>query len=360
LGVGIAAVSPIFTQGTIEASRVATHVAIQGNGFFMLNGPEGPSYTRAGSFSFDPNGTLVTADGQEVQGFTTMDPVTKQVVTTGSPTSINVPPGVLRPPVSTSQFSAISNLNSQAAVGDTFTTSFEIFDTLSAKHLVTMTYTNTGPGAWTYSLTADGGEVTGGTAGTPAVIGSGTLGFDGSGVLTDVDSAPPANVSITTPTWTNGALASTLQWKVIDANGNPMLTSFASPSATSSISQNGMAAGTVTDISINAAGEILATLGAGQSLVVGQLAIAGFNNPQGLTKIGSNRYGEGAAAGMKNVGTAGTGGRGTLVGNALEQSNVDMAQEFTLMILAQRGYQANGKMITVSDQLLLETLQLKQ
>jgi flagellar hook protein FlgE len=360
LGVGVAQVSPVFTQGTIESSRVATNVAIQGNGFFLLNGPDGLSYTRAGVFSFDPNGTLISPDGQEVQGYTVIDPVTREVITTGEPTSITVPPGVLRPPVATSQFSTISNLDSEAAVGSTFTASIQVFDSLGATHVTTMTYTKTAAGAWDYELTADGGEVSGGTAGTPSVLKSGTLTFDGDGVLTDVDGAAPGAVSITTPAWSNGALASTMDWKVVDSNGTPILSSFASPSATSSISQNGVAAGTVTNITINPDGNIVATIGAGQTLTLARLALVNFNNPQGLNKIGSNRYGEGPAAGERNVGVPGTGGRGTLIGSALEQSNVDMAQEFTQMILAQRGYQANGKMITVSDQLLVDTLNMKQ
>jgi flagellar hook protein FlgE len=360
LGVGVAQVSPVFTQGTIESSRVATNVAIQGNGFFLLNGPDGLSYTRAGVFSFDPNGTLISPDGQEVQGYTVIDPVTREVITTGEPTSITVPPGVLRPPVATSQFSTISNLDSEAAVGSTFTASIQVFDSLGATHVTTMTCTKTAAGAWDYELTADGGEVSGGTAGTPSVLKSGTLTFDGDGVLTDVDGAAPGAVSITTPAWSNGALASTMDWKVVDSNGTPILSSFASPSATSSISQNGVAAGTVTNITINPDGNIVATIGAGQTLTLARLALVNFNNPQGLNKIGSNRYGEGPAAGERNVGVPGTGGRGTLIGSALEQSNVDMAQEFTQMILAQRGYQANGKMITVSDQLLVDTLNMKQ
>jgi flagellar hook protein FlgE len=121
-----------------------------------------------------------------------------------------------------------------------------------------------------------------------------------------------------------------------------------------------MPAGTVTNISISSDGSIVATIGAGQTITIGQIALVTFNNPEGLIKIGSNRFGEGPEAGVRNVGEPGTGGRGTLIGAALEQSNVDMAQEFTQMILAQRGYQANGKMITVSDQLLLDTINLKQ
>ena len=107
-------------------------------------------------------------------------------------------------------------------------------------------------------------------------------------------------------------------------------------------------------------GTIMATTGAGQTLTLGQLALVSFNNPQGLTKLGSNRYGESPSAGARNIGVAGTGDRGSLISGALEQSNVDMAQEFTQMILAQRGYQANGKLITVADQLLLDTLNMKQ
>jgi flagellar hook protein FlgE len=116
----------------------------------------------------------------------------------------------------------------------------------------------------------------------------------------------------------------------------------------------------IDSISISADGSIVATFGAGQTVSVGQLALAQFNNPKGLVKLGSNRYGESQAAGIPNVGVAGTGGRGTLIGSALEQSNVDIAQEFTQMILAQRGYQANSKTITVSDELLMDTLNLKR
>src|SRR5262245_10324266 len=141
LGVGIASVSPVFTQGTIESTREATNVAIQGNGFFLLNGPSGQSYTRAGGFSFDSSGTLVTADGQAVQGYTATDPVTQQLVTTGQPTAITLPPGVLRAPVASSQFSTVTNLDATAAVGSKFTTSIEIYDSLGAVHVTTMTYT---------------------------------------------------------------------------------------------------------------------------------------------------------------------------------------------------------------------------
>jgi flagellar hook protein FlgE len=360
LGVGLGAVSPVFSQGAIESSRVATNVAIQGSGFFVLDGALGRSYSRAGNFSFNSAGELVSPDGQFVQGYTATDPVTGAVLTTGQPTNITVPPGVLRQPVATTQFRAISNLNAGAAVGATFTAAVQIYDALGAAHVTNMTYAKTAAGAWTYDLSVDGGDVAGGVAGTPTSLGSGTLTFDSAGALLTVNGAAPADVTIVTPAWSNGAAASSLTWDVVDANLDASLSGFATPSATSSISQNGAPAGMITSITINPQGQILGSFGAGQSVVLAQLAMATFNNPQGLNKLGGNRYGEGQAAGLPSIGVAGEGGRGTLIGSALEQSNVDMAQEFTQMILAQRGYQANSKTITVSDQLLVDTLNLKQ
>jgi flagellar hook protein FlgE len=247
-----------------------------------------------------------------------------------------------------------------------------VYDALGKSHLSTLTYTKTGAGAWSYGMTVDGAEVTGGTAGTPFTLAAGTLAFDADGQLTAVTPTAPStgggtapadtdmDVSITTPTWTNGAAANTLTWDLTDANNAQSLTGFAAQSATSSISQNGSAAGMIDNITILPDGTIQATFGAGQTVAVGQLAMASFNNPKGLVKLGSNRYGESQSAGIPNVGTAGTGGRGSLIGSALEQSNVDIATEFTQMILAQRGYQANSKTITVSDELLVDTLALKR
>ncbi|HUK35938.1 MAG TPA: flagellar hook protein FlgE [Vicinamibacterales bacterium] len=360
LGVGLASISPVFSQGAIESTASPTNVAIQGNGFFVLNGSNGTSYTRAGDFSLDSSGTLVTPDGQFVQGYTTIDPITGKVSTAGTPTNITVPPGVLHSPTATTQFSTTANLDAGAAKNDTFATSIQVFDSLGAPHVMTMTYTNTGPGAWNYSLTAEGAEVAGGVAGTPSVIGNGTLTFDQNGALKTVNGAAPANVLFNTPAWADGADVSKLNWGLVGTSGTATLTNFAAPSATSSVDQNGSAAGQMQNISINSDGEIVASFGAGQTVAVGQLALANFNNPEGLVKLGSNEFGQSQSAGLPNVGIAGTGGRGSLTGSALEQSNVDIATEFTQMILAQRGYQANAKTITVSDQLLVDTLNLKQ
>ena len=205
-----------------------------------------------------------------------------------------------------------------------------------------------------------GEDVTGGTSGVPSSIATGTVQFDGGGQLTLVNGAAPAAITITSPTWADGAGASAMTWNVLDQTGSATLTGFSNASATSSITQNGSPTGTVDSVSIDSQGEIVASFGAGRTVTVGQIALANFNNPQGLVSVGTNRFGQSEASGIVNVGTAGTGGRGTLIGSALEQSNVDIATEFTNMILAQRGYQANSKSITVADELLVDTLDLKR
>ena len=361
LGVGTGSISPVFSQGAIENTREATNVAIQGNGFFVARNAAGNAYTRAGNFSLDSDGGLVTPDGFRVQGYTAVNPATGRIITDGTMTDLIVPPGVLRSPTATSQIRTASNLDARAVTGDTYTTDVQIYDSLGATHVATITYTRRpANGTWDYDITVPGAEITGGVAGTPFNVATGTLVFNASGVLTTVNGAAPADVIINTPTWNNGATTSQWRWDLVDANNVASLTGYASTSATSSKSQNGSAAARIESISINASGEIVATFGAGQTIAVGQLALANFNNPKGLVKLGSNKYGESQAAGIANVGAAGTGGRGSLIGSALEQSNVDIAQEFTQMILAQRGYQANSKTITVSDELLQETLNLKR
>lgn len=357
LGVTTGAISPNFMQGGLENTGINTHVAIQGRGFFIVgNGSNDRSFTRAGDFSFDAGGRMVSAEGLPVQGYTQIDPVTGDVITTGQPGDIVVPPGILRAPGATTAFSANSNLDARAAVGDTFTASIQIFDALGAEHVATVTYTNTGPGAWTYDISVDGAEVTGGVAGTPFQLATGNVTFNANGVMT----APAADVVVNGPAWANGAAAVNFTWDLYDANNTPSLTGYAATSATSSVTQNGYAAGTISPISIDADGRLIASIGAGRTITIAQLAIASFNNPQGLMKLGSNRFAESQASGIPNVGVANTGGRGSVFGSALEQSNVDIAQEFTQMILAQRGYQANSRSITVYDELLVETLNLKR
>jgi flagellar hook protein FlgE len=357
LGVVTGSISPNFTQGGIESTGIATHVAIQGQGLFLVGDAANRAYSRAGNFTFNDDGVLTTPDGQRVQGYTTVNPATGQIDTTTQPGDIVIPPGVLRAPTATTLFTTRTNLDASAPVGATFAASAQIFDSLGQAHVVTINYTKTAANAWSYSMSVPGADVAGGTPGTPTVINTGNVTFSAQGVLT----APAADVLITAPAWANGAAATNFSWDLVNAGQAPALTGYASPSATSSVTQNGLAtASSLTQVTINGSGEIMASFGVGQSVTIGILAMATFNNPQGLVKLGTNLYSESAASGSPAVGTAGTGGRGSVIGGALEQSNVDIATEFTQMILAQRGYQANSRSITVADELLQETLNIKR
>jgi flagellar hook protein FlgE len=366
LGVTTGSISPVFSQGSIQSTTEATNVAIQGNGLFIVKSADGLAYTRGGNFAFDASGALVTTDGCKVQGYTQIDPTTAQVITTTQVADVVVPPGVLRAPTPTTNIATLTNLNSSAATNSTFSSSVQMYDPKGTAHVLTITYTKTGPGAWSYQMSLPGAEVSGGVSGTPSAIpagsgGAGTITFDTAGKLATVNGAAPADVTVTTPAWANGAAANVMTWDLVDATSGALaLTGYAASSATSSITQNGSAPGSVNGVNILADGSITATFGAGQTVTIGKIALASFNNPKGLTKLGANRYGETQAAGQANVGPPGTGGRGTLIGSAVEQSNVDMATEFTNMILAQRGYQANSKSITVADELMQETLALKR
>jgi flagellar hook protein FlgE len=357
LGVVTGSISPVFSQGAIENTREATNVAIQGNGFFVVRGEAGNAYTRAGNFTFNADGELVTTDGWRVQGYTQVDQASGDVITTGGLTDIVVPPGVLRAPVATTNIRAQINLDAGATVtgASNYTSSFQVFDALGSPHVVTIDFQKTGAGAWTYTATVPQADVNGGTG--VFQLATGALTFDGAGQLT----APAADVVLTAPAaWANGATGNNITWDITPPPANaPAITSFAAASQMATPLQDGTAAGVVSDISIDSDGNIMAKFGEEQ-MAIGQIALANFNNPKGLAKLGANRYGESQAAGLPNIGTAGSGGRGTLIGSAIEQSNVDIATEFTQMILAQRGYQANSRTITVSDEVLVETLQLKR
>ena len=233
---------------------------------------------------------------------------------------------MLRPPSATTIFGTTSNLDAGAAAGTTAITAVQVYDALGEPHVATITYTKgAAAGAWTYGITVPGAEITGGTAGTPFSIGSGALQFDTAGKLSSFTAAapatgggtPPADITFTTPAWKNGAAASSLKWDIVDANNKASITGFSASSATSSKTQNGSAPGMVDNISISADGTIVATFGAGQTVGIGRLALATFNNLKGLVKLGSKRYGETQAEGLPNVGVAGTGGKGTLIGSAL-------------------------------------------
>ena len=360
LGSTAAGTNMNFTQGSLQTTGISSNVAIQGGGFFVVSDGQGSSFTRSGDFHVDASGNLVTADGAFVQGYTTKDPVTGSIIPTGALSNINMPPGTLFAPTATTNLRLIANLDANAAVNDTYSSSVRVIDSLGASHQLTMTWTNTGPGAWDYDITIPAIEVGGLITDPPVSVGTGSMAFDAVGVLT----TPAADFDIEITGFSNGASDMTtatnnaINLDLFNLDGTANLSGFSAPSATSSSSQNGFAAGSLSSFAIGIDGTIQGIFSNGQTAELARLSLASFNNPNGLLKTGQNKFSASVSSGEPSFGVPGEGGRGTTAGSALELSNVDIANEFINMLIAQRGYQANSRIITTTDSVLQEAINL--
>jgi flagellar hook protein FlgE len=364
-GVGLSSINSVFSQGSFESTESKTDLAIEGHGFFMVrdpNGSGGTNYSRAGAFAFDSVGYLVNQEGYHVQGYALNengDPV-------GSVTDIKIDTLTPSPARATTKVTLSTNLNSNADyVGpfdpadaeatSNYVASIPIFDSLGNPHLVTNYFCKldpaTNPMEWEQHTMIDGGELVGGTAGTLVEIGTSTMTFDTDGSLV----TSPAT-SVTTAgalVWANGA--DTTQQIAFEMN----TTQHASESVVLSMDQDGFAMGMLKQTDIDAEGNIIGSYSNGQNIKIARITLAKFSNPQGLVKIGFNMYASSTESGSAVVGTPGS-GVGIINTNSLEQSNVDLAQEFVKMITTQRGFQANSKIITTSDEMLQELINLKR
>ena len=351
-----------FTQGSVQATGVSTDVAIQGNGFFAVKSSDGViSYTRDGAFSVDKNNNLITAEGQQVLGY----PAVNGVVDTGGGLSpLQLGAGATSPPTRTSNVMIQTNLNAGAAVGDTpYSTPVTIYDSLGNSHTLTFTFGKTAANTWSYQLSipsSDLNPIKG--VNQTGILASGTLTFDGNGNLVGpVDGKGNLITTVAAPitSFADGASDMTFNWNL--ANGTtPVITQVAAPSSTSSTQQDGSSSGTLSGFSIGADGTVTGTFTNGKTAALGQLALASFSNVQGLERVGNTDYTETLASGQAVVGTAGTGGRGTLAGGSLELSNVDISTEFSNLIIAQRAFEANAKAVTTFDQITQDTINIKQ
>lgn len=354
-GTQVGSIPTNFTQGNTESTGVPTDLAIQGEGFLigMKNGQE--VFTRAGNLSLTSAGLLVAPDGAQIQGFSAVNGVISPSQTPGP---LTISTGLINPPNATTNAQLNVNLDSGTAVGGTFSTPLTVYDSLGAPHVLTFTFTKTAANAWSYSVTIPAADVTGATASVAIASGTGATGltFNGAGQLT----SPTGNVSMSVANLADGANTLTFNWNLTDANGNGLLTQVAAPSATSATQQDGFASGSLVSYSIGSDGVIQGTFSNGQTQPLGQILLATFANDQGLSRIGSNEFVANLASGAPSVGVPGTGGRGTLSGGALEQSNVDISTEFANLILAQSGFQANAKVVTTLDTITQDTINMIQ
>jgi len=336
LGVRTGAITNLFTQGGLQTTNNATDLAIQGEGFFVLADGEVDYYTRAGAFEVDAAGYLVdSVTGYRVQG------ASGDIVISSTTSSA---------PQATALATFGGNLDATTQAGTTYAATLTLYDSLGAAHDVSLTFTKSATaGQFTYAASESDASLSI-TAG-----GSGTIQFDGNGAITS-----GASGSITLG-FTNGATAG--QVVTLDfgsaSNASPV-TGLASDTTLALASQDGYATGSLQSYSIGTNGTINGTFSNGHVGTLGTILLATFSNPAGLSKEANNLYRESSNSGVANAGTPGTGSRGTLAPGSLESSNVDLAEEFTRLILAQRGFQANARVITATDEVLTEAVNLKR
>jgi flagellar hook protein FlgE len=360
-GVSAPQTERIFTQGSIQTTGGNYDAAINGNGFFVVQNPTGSTlYTRAGNFSLDSQGNLVTATGQFVQGWTAQNGV---VNTSGAIGNITVPSNALQTPSATQNMSLSVNLNAAGVVGaasGTFTAPISVVDSLGVTHDLSIQFVEQSPGNWNYTVNIPGADLSGGTAGTPSSVATGSLTFDANGNLTS-PAPPTAQVAVAITGLADGANDMNINWNLATQNGagTPIVTQYAATSTESGVTQDGVPASQVTQVSIANGGAITAQFSNGNQLVIGQLALASVSNPDSLIAVGQNNYEVGADTATPVVGVPNSGTLGTVDGGALEASTVDIATEFTNLIVYQNSYEANSKVISVLDQVTQNLLNLQ-
>ncbi len=359
-GVQFNGVSPSWSQGSIENSSNATDMAINGKGFFMVEDNSGSAfYTRAGEFTFDREGYLVNPDGLYVQGYGVSSVAADGTITLGSIENINVPAESTAPPQATTSFKLDINLDAGAAVNDTFASTQTVYDSLGNAIPLTLTFTKTAANEWTADVSVPTGTVT--TLPGDINISNATLSFDGNGNLTT-----GTDPSITLTNLVSGAAdisgGNAINWDLFDSAGatNGDLTQYAAASTYNFNIQDGYAAGNLRGVSVDESGYVFGAYSNGQLTPLYQVVLADFPSYYGLSKLGHNLYAESPASGQAMPGVALSGSLGSISPSAIEMSNVDLAQEFVKMITTQRAFQANSRVITTSDEVLQELINLKR
>lgn len=344
-----------FSQGSIQSTGQPYNAAIQGNGFFVLNAPDGAqSFTREGDFTVNSSGELLGVGGANVQGW---NAVGSTLSTSGATGNIVLPVSGSQQPVATGNMTISANLSANTAVNGTFSSPIQVYDAQGNAHTLTATYTETSANNWSYNVTIPAADV--GQTGAPVVVGSGTLTFNGSGQLTSpAPTDPPGAIAITG--LADGASDMAINWNFYNSQGTPTITQFSEASANLASTQDGTAPGQLTGTSIGANGQISATYSNGSSVVVAQIALASVLNPGSMQNLGNNTFSVTSATATPIIGTSATGSRGQITGGALESSTVDIATEFTNLLTYERGYQANSKVITTEDDVMQSTIGLIQ
>lgn len=341
LGMRISSIDQVFTQGNLEATGRNTDLAVQGASFFVVSDGAQNFYTRSGNFSVDSNGRLtMTTNGFVVQGRTASAGVLSDTVG-----DIRLPFGQKSAAQATGEATMGGNLDASAAIGDTRIASITVMDEQGGPHEMEITFTKTASNTWDFGITVTDGAVGGGD--------TGTITFNDDGSL----ASPATNDFTFTPTGFGAAQTVTVDFGTVgDIDG---LSQFSSAMTALVRDQDGYPMGDLIDIGVDQSGLIQGSFTNGETLVLGQVALADFNNPAGVIRLTDSLFTESANSGDPVIGFTGEGSQSYITSGALEMSNVDLAQEFTNMITTQRGFQSNARVITTSDEMLQELVNLR-
>jgi flagellar hook protein FlgE len=368
-GVRLGDIQQAFTQGTLVQTGMSTDLAITGDGFFALRGNvggiDGEFYSRAGQFRLDANGRLVDPSGLQVLG----NPANADGTIAAAVRPLTVPTAAL-PAAPSTQITLVANLDAGAPIpvnafdparpeqGSALVTSIPVYDSLGAQHEVTVYWRKVADNSWEYHALAAGDDLNPNQPGVNVEVGSGTLQFTTDGALSDFVGTP---ITVDYQSATSAQVIDVTMGTPINSGGSGLdgLTQFAMQSSVSSVAQDGYASGNLTGVSVDSNGMVLGQYTNGQSLPVGQLVVAKFASTTSLGRAGNGLWVATSESGGAVLGAAGSGGRGMISSGAIEQSNVDVAEEMVSMIQHQRAYGANSKVITTADDMLTALMQIK-
>ena len=358
-GVRVEAVQGLFQQGSFESTPVVTDVAINGSGYFVVTSGTNTFYSRAGSFRIDANGNLTNSIGMNVQGYLydasgqptgNRGPIYLSGMTAApNATGSGTPAGtgiIINANLDATSSAKTFNLTDPAGTSN-FSSSVTVYDSLGNGHSTIVYFNKTADNSWSWHALVDGGETTGGTAGTPVECATGSLTFDSTGKMT------ASNTSSSVFNFKGGAAQS--QSIGFDFSNT---TQYKGASVVNSLTQDGYASGSLQAIDINMDGVITGVFTNGQTRPLAQFAIASFPAETELFRSGNSLFVESAGSGQPIIGTANTGTNGTIAASTLELSNVDLSEEFVKLITNQRGFQANTKIISAGDQMLQTVIDL--
>ena len=338
LGVQVAATQLSLNPGAALVTNQATDVALQGDGYFVVRSSGEQQYSRAGSFRFDSLGRLVNPSGAIVQGWV-RDEATGDINTNAPLTDITVPVTQNIPPRPTTLIEYGGNLSVDQVIGEPTQSAVEIVDGQGVMHSLTLNFDRTGIDTWDFEMTDE----------TGAVVQSQALQFDpATGALTVPPG--PVNVTFTTPNGENVTFDFDLS----------EVTQYGSATDPRLLSSDGVVAGSLRGFGIDNNGVISGVFSNGLTQDLGQLAVANFANSNGLGAEGDTSFRETLSSGTAEIGTPGSGGRALMNSGQLESSNVELGLEFTNLIIAQRGFQANSRVITTSDEMIQELVNLSR